>query len=247
MSVIHAVDKALDVLIAVSDGMGEPVSLSSVASATGIPPSSCAHILTTLKSRGFVTQISRSAGYVPGPYAYYIVRNGLFQQELVAICDPLLKWLNRRLQCSAYLTMLIGGKKFVIDYKENESSHFLTDGNFYIGNLFSSATGRAMLAGMSRSELDALLETTGLPADEAWPDVKNRSDLDRELKTIKSAGVAICENTDGHTIIGQKILGTSKICAIGIEIEAAPSQQRLAEAVAGLRTAVKEIQRRLQF
>ena len=93
---IQSVGRALDILMTVSDMRGEPVTLGTIAQKTGIHASTCAHLVQTLCEKGFLSQVSRTSGYILGAYAYYLTRYKTFHKELIETCNPALKWIQRR-------------------------------------------------------------------------------------------------------------------------------------------------------
>ena len=67
---IQSVNRALDILMCVSDNRGKAITISEIAEKTGLNQSTCCHIVETLSERGFLNKVSRSSGYVLGIYSY---------------------------------------------------------------------------------------------------------------------------------------------------------------------------------
>lgn len=93
---IGSVQKAIKILNTISEGKNSPVSLSNISKLTGINKSTCLHIISTLAVEGFVKQISHTLGYVLGPAAYCLSKHGRYDNELVSVCHPLIRWLNKK-------------------------------------------------------------------------------------------------------------------------------------------------------
>lgn len=179
---IQCVNRALDIMLCVSDMRGQPITISEISKKTGINESTCCHIIETLLHRGFVKQISRSAGYVLGIYSYTLTRYRDFHHALIITCSPILSWLERKTGYTVVLANLINGEKFVLSYSESPENTLKEKGDLYKGTLYDSATGRAMLATMSEKEIKKVVAKVGLPKDNEWPEVIDFDSLIKELK-----------------------------------------------------------------
>ena len=171
---IQSVSRALDILTIVSDAKGKPIKLNAIAEKAGLNGSTCTHLVQTLCEKGFLSQVSRSAGYVLGAYPYYLTRYRTFQRELINTCNPALRWIQRRTGHTAILAILVDVEKFVISYAEDGKDILHERGDLYRGNLYDSATGRAMLSAMRHTDLTQLVKKIGLPSEADWPGIAAR-------------------------------------------------------------------------
>lgn len=250
---IQSVSRALDILTVVSDMRGEPITLGAIAQKTGLNVSTCAHLVETMCQKGFLSQISRTSGYILGAYAYYLTRYKTYQKELVSTCNPALRWIQRHTGHTALLAVLVEGEKFVISYAEDSKDVLRERGELYRGSLYSSATGRAMLAGMRRTELLELVDKIGLPTQEDWPGVTSLQDLERKLRCISGERIVCIENhQDGiyDSIYGLRVSAPRiRNCAVGLHVRQdtplTAQQQKQFQDV--LTAGVREINRRLRF
>ncbi|UKI30498.1 MAG: helix-turn-helix domain-containing protein [Lentisphaeria bacterium] len=64
---MKTLQKALDLLELVSTRDGEAVTPKTASEKLGINQSSCVRLMQTLTDRGYLTQVSRRAGYTGGP------------------------------------------------------------------------------------------------------------------------------------------------------------------------------------
>ena len=250
---IQSVDRALNILMTVSDMRGEPVTLGIIAKRTGIHASTCAHLVQTLCEKGFLSQVSRSSGYVLGAYAYYLTRYKAFHKELVETCTPALKWIQKRTGHTALLAILVDGEKFVISYAEDSKNQLHERGELFRGNLYNSATGRAMLSTMSRTELNNLAQKIGLPKEEDWPGVNSLPALEKELRTLTDQKIVCIEDSSNgqyDSFYGISLraprLGN---CAVGLHVrqESAPMEEERLQTEKVLLAGAREINRRLRF
>ena len=250
---IQSVGRALDILMTVSDMRGNPITLGSISQKTGINVSTCAHLVQTLCEKGFLSQVSRSSGYILGAYAYYLTRYKTFHKELIETCNPALKWIQRRTGHTALLAVLVEGEKFVISYAEDSKYLLHERGELFRGNLYDSATGRAMLSTMRRTELAHLVQKIGLPSEADWPGIDSLNTLERKLRVFANEKIVCIENSNDNqydAIYGISIraprLGN---CAVGLHVhqEERPTEEERQQ-IRELRMAgVKEINRRLRF
>lgn len=250
---IQSVNRALDILTIVSDARGEPVTLSLIAQRAKLNTSTCAHLVKTLCEKGFLTQVSRSSGYILGAYAYYLTRYKTFQKELINTCNPAIRWIQRKTGHTALLAVLVEGEKFVISYSEESKDLLRERGELFRGNLYNSASGRAMLCAMRRSELAKLVERNGLPGEEDWPGIDSLETLEERLRRIAAEKVVCIERETGEGYDAQYGISirTPKTvnCAIGVHVrqERPPDRAEREQLLNILTAGARETNRRLRF
>lgn len=250
---IQSVDRALNILMTVSDMRGEPVTLGSISRKTGIHPSTCAHLVQTLCEKGFLSQVSRSSGYILGAYAYYLTRYKTFHKELIETCNPALKWIQKRTGHTALLAILVEGEKFVISYAEDSKHQLHERGELFRGNLYDSATGRAMLSTMHRSELVNLVQKIGLPKEKEWPGIDSLGTLEKELRALVNQKIVCIEsrtNQQYDALYGISLRAPRLVnCAVGLHVhqESTPSEEEREQIEKILLAGAREINRRLRF
>lgn len=250
---IQSVSRALDILTTVSDAKGKPVKLNTIAQKVGLNGSTCTHLVQTLCEKGFLSQVSRSAGYVLGAYPYYLTRYRTFQRELINTCNPALRWIQRCTGHTAVLAILLDAEKFVISYAEDGKEILQERGDLYRGNIYDSATGRAMLSAMRPADLAQLIHKIGLPREEDWPGIDSIETLKRNLRIIAANKIVCIENTaEGKydAIYGVAIRAPRmNNCAIGLHVRQAqpPTEEERNRFQQVLLSGAKEINRRLRF
>lgn len=250
---IQSVSRALDILTIVSDAKGKPIKLNAIAQKAGLNGSTCTHLVQTLCEKGFLSQVSRSAGYVLGAYPYYLTRYRTFQRELINTCNPALRWIQRRTGHTAILAILVDVEKFVISYAEDGKDILHERGDLYRGNLYDSATGRAMLSAMRHTELTQLVKKIGLPSQNDWPEIDSLETLERNLRIIAANKIVCIENiVDGKydAIYGVSIRAPRmNNCAIGLHVrqDHPPTEEERSRYRDALLSGAKEINRRLRF
>ena len=243
---IKSVEKAAKILIALSNTNDMPMRLSTIAENTNLNKSTCVHILNTLCSLNFVQKISRNEGYQLGPYIYYLARDGKYRKELVSICDPIMKWLYKKTGQTVLLTILYDKYELIIHYLEGEKKLDVKKYQMIVGNIYSTATGRLVLAHQSKRDILEYVKNEGLPLKNQWPEV---TDIDSLLKLLRSindnAYVRVIMNNDEVGYACGLYDGKKHIAALGMATKGLlPNED---EIVCLLRKATKEINRHLTF
>ncbi len=249
---IQSVERALDIMMCISDKHGRPATISEISETTHLNKSTCCHIIDTLVERGFLDQVSRSSGYVLGVYAYNLTRYKDFQRDLIFTGMPILRWMQSKCGSTTILANLINGDKFVLCYSENPDNPLKDRGDIYKGTLYDSATGRAMLSTLKTKELKAIVERIGLPKPEEWKNIYTFEKLEEELNKIsKQKIVKVQVESKGYFCrIATPFLGPrNERFALGIELkkESRPTTTELEYIDKILITGVNEIKRRMKF
>lgn len=250
---IQSVNRALDILMCVSDNRGKAITISEIAEKTGLNQSTCCHIVETLSERGFLNKVSRSSGYVLGIYSYTMTRYRDFHRDLIFACTPILRWLQNKTGYTTLLTNLIDGEKFVLRYVDSTENPLKDRGVLYKGTLYDSATGRAMLCSMKQKELKKIVDKVGLPLPEEWEGINSVEDLEKKLnETAKDPVVKVIFKDENFIYCKFAVAFTGKKAerfAIGLELKKkeAPDESEIRMIEENMLLAIKEIRRRIQF
>ncbi|MCI2418360.1 IclR family transcriptional regulator [Saccharopolyspora sp. K220] len=158
---IESVDNALRVLLLL--GERPSVRLTEVSQLLGVASSTAHRLLAMLQFRGFVRQDSETRSYIPGPTLDGIAMGVLRRLDVRARAHPVLERLNAELDETVHLGRLEGRDVHFID--SIESSRALRVGGRLGRSIPAHCTsnGKAMLAGMSDAELQALYPNERLP------------------------------------------------------------------------------------
>jgi IclR family KDG regulon transcriptional repressor len=253
---IKSVKKATEILTVISDAQNQPVNLESIAAKTKLNKSTCVHILSTFCETGFVQRISHREGYKLGPLAYYLTRYGRFQQELIQVCHPVIKWLNQQINQTTLLTIICEDRKFIIYYIEGKKKLAAKKSEMILGDIYATATGRVLMAYMSKREVTELCNKRGFPSAGQWPEAKSMEELFKILAQIRRDGYVFVRRKLGegyelgyaceiHDEI--KSLGAVGV-AVSAENGAGRSDAVLHQLIINkLRICSREINRRIRF
>ena len=246
---IKSVKKAMDILTILSANAEEPITLGELAEQTGLNKSTCAHIVDTLCESMYVERVSRTKGYRLGPWAYMLSRYGRYQNALVTIAIPVLKWLQAKTGATVFISVICNGKKYIVYHIDKANILPMSDGSIIQGNLEATATGQLLMTHMDTESLRHALSRRGEEGDIA----KIPGDLNEKFKKIRSQGYAYCavptDEPEPHQSYAFGVTdGTKIIAALGILY---PDSMNTAEYRAAVlkhgRTAANEISRRLEF
>jgi DNA-binding IclR family transcriptional regulator len=243
------------IISAVADGKGEPVSLGEIAKRTEMPSSTVAHFVSTLTSDGYLIKVSRKSGYVIGPSLHYLTRYGIYEADLVSTCRPIMRWIERTTHATAVLSVIKSGRKFIIDYADNEQKLFAEHTRMRMGDIYRTATGRAILAEMRRDELEDIYSRLGNPEADHWSEVTSFETLTAELSRIRRERIVVTQRATGEgeknaAGYGRALFRDGRcVGAVGIAVRdpGAITPERDAELRAALTKAAREIDRRLAY
>lgn len=249
---IQSVHKAMRILSVIANGKSAPVSLARIAQETGWPKPTCAHIVETLCQDGYVQRVSHSEGYRLGPALYHLTRYGRYDEELISLCHPVLKWMERTAQATAMLAVVENGQKFIIDYVDTEPKMFPEYQQIRKDDLYRTASGRVILSRMDRAQAEEIYRQYGAPPPGAWDGVTSWDSLCRELERIRSQPTASVQNASTTGIACALMHGSVCLGAVGLgwlhdslTEEALRVQRRRAEQT--LLRGTREIERRLSY
>ncbi len=201
---IGSVQKAVKMLNTISEGKNRPVSLLHISNVTGINKSTCSHIISTLVAEGFIKQISHSKGYVLGPAAYCLSRHGKYNEELTTVSHPLMRWLHKKTGYTVILAVVESGKKYTIDYIDTKSEILPELSAIMPDDIYRTASGRIIMANMSKSDVLSVFEKNGIPPKGHWDNVSSFEELEKNLSEIDKDSVAktLFTREDGKILLG---------------------------------------------
>src|SRR5271165_6377490 len=124
---VAAVDRGADLLLRVLESE-EPVALSELASASGIPKSTASRLLGALERRGLVEQDGARGRLRPGPAILRVAERGMLQRNLVELARDSLDALSR--ESGETINLAVPGRAGVEHVAQVESRRFLGAGQW---------------------------------------------------------------------------------------------------------------------
>lgn len=201
--IIGSVQKAMHILKTISNEQNKPISHSSICQKTGYNKSTCSHILSTLLAEGFIKKTANNR-YVIGPETYCLSRYGRYDNDFVTLCHPVMKWLHKKTGHTIILSVVQGGKKFIIDYINENSEIFLQDYEIRPDDLYRTASGRIIMANMDTFEIQNIFHVQGCPNEREWDNINSFDDLLVKIRQIDKKGTtsAYCDIGGGTIHLG---------------------------------------------
>lgn len=244
---INSVQKAMNIMAIISDGGGSAVTLSEIARITGYPKPTCSHILETLCYDGYTEKVSHTAGYIIGPATYCLTRYGRYEEELISICRPVLRMMEKRLGQTVLLTVIQSEKRFIIEAADSVHKIFTNNETIREGEIYSTATGRAILAQADSETLEKVFLRYGAPKNDEWADVTDFDSMINALKELRKSDIVIKENINGSHSFARAIFRDMEcVGAIGFS-NIIKNDEHKKSLCRFLTSGCKEIQRRLNF
>ena len=247
---IKSVKKAMDILTILSANAENPITLGELAEQTGLNKSTCAHIVDTLCESLYVERVSRTKGYRLGPWAYMLSRYGRYQNTLVTIAIPVLKWLQAKTEATVFISVICNGKKYIVYHIDKANILPMSDGSIIQGNLEATATGQLL---MTHMDSESLRHALSRREDAEDGPLQIPQELNEKFKKIRSQGFAYCAVPAGEQEPHQSYAfgvtdGSKVIAALGILYPDSMNTSEYRNSVLKYgRTAASEISRRLEF
>lgn len=143
---IESIDRALQLLTAMMDAGGQPLSLAELTERVGIAKPTCYRALSTLKLRGFVEQDVETGQYRLGPMAMRMGETFAGTRNLAGALHPVLVRLSRATGELVHLGVLSGDRMLYIDKVEPERAIRVWSAIGQTVPVATSALGRAVLS-----------------------------------------------------------------------------------------------------
>lgn len=179
---IQVIVRAIDMLEFVSRQDNKPVQLIKIAENAGLSQPTCANIVKTLVSKGFLENVSRKEGYILGVNAYRLTGNVEYSQNLITASTDLIQDLVNTLNETCLLGILKNNKRVVIN--EIHANNDLQVKTKPEAPVYETASGRLLMAFLSEKELNQLIANIGLPGASVWPGIKSKTQLIKALEQI---------------------------------------------------------------
>ena len=192
---INSVHKAMNILSIISDAENKPVTLTEISQKSGINASTCAHIISTLSEDGYVERVSHREGYILGPETYILTRFGQYDNELINICNPVMRWLKKRHDYTITLAGIRHFTKFNIHRLDKNHPVITSKQGFMHDEIYVTATGKILLVNMGEMELKELYEKI----KDSDRDIPSYEVLKKELASISKKEILYVAGGESST------------------------------------------------
>ena len=199
---IQVLDRAMRVMELLGENQKAEYPLSEIAETLSIDKGTCARIMKTLASRGFVQQEAPRSGYQIGYKLYHLTGQSVDNSFLTKIARKDIEDLGRKLNETALLSVTRNDKRIVLYSTVPERTYVIRTN--MERNLYSVCAGRVILAHYTPSHMEKCIGRLGLPSKEEWPEIYSsgnpQRDLMNSLTDIRQKGYDILD--DRHGIVG---------------------------------------------
>lgn len=253
---IKSVQKATKLLSILSESYESPVTLKELSERADINKSTCSHIISTLENEGYVVKISHSKGYILGPAAYCLSRYGRYNNELISVCQPIMKYLYKNLGYTVVLSVIEGDTKYIIDCID-DGTVFSKKAKIRTDEIYRTATGRAILCNLSKEGIYQVYKKYGAPKKEDWDGITCFEELFEATQKLKKNNcfktrVVSRNNQKVHIGYGVPIYrNIGCIGSVGVAVNLNINEEKSfgdeAKIIKLLEKGAKEIKRRLSY
>lgn len=122
-----AIDRGAELLVRVLES-DEPVALTDLASASGIPKSTASRLVSALERQGLVAQDGERGRLRPGPAILRVAERGLLERSVVELAGPALDALSAA--SGETINLAISTRHGVEHVAQADSTHFLGVGQW---------------------------------------------------------------------------------------------------------------------
>jgi DNA-binding IclR family transcriptional regulator len=122
-----AIDRGADLLVRVLESE-QPVALSELATASGIPKSTASRLVSALERRGLLVQDGERGRLRPGPAILRVAERSLLERSVVDVARPTLDALGSA--SGETINLAVPARDGVEHVAQVESSHFLGAGQW---------------------------------------------------------------------------------------------------------------------
>ncbi len=186
---VQSLSRALNILT-ILGGSGTPMCLTAVAEAAGLSPSTAHRLLTTLEQERYVRFERGKRGWSIGLQAYMTGINFLKTRSLVDAARPRMRRLMEDISEVVSLAVEENGEAVylhrVTGPRMAQAAVPVTERTL----LHCSAVGKALLAGMAETRVQAILTERGM-RQFTRTTVSSLPALRQELTVIRSRGYAV--------------------------------------------------------
>jgi len=224
-------DTAVEKTLAVLEALADHSRITDIARVTGLPKSTVHRLLQAMVDRGFATP--GSDGYLTGPRVLALAGKVLRPIDTVERARPSLRALQESTSCTVHLAVLFGDELVYVDKIEADKPYRMASRLGMSLPAHGTAIGKAVLASLSTSELDAFLARTGLPGRTPHT-ITSAPRLNAQLTRVRRSRFALDdeENEVGVRCVGSAIRDHSGTVIGGLSASSLAMEHSLPELIA---------------
>ena len=152
---IQSIIKAMNIIEFLAMNPHREVPLKEIANALDMDHATCANIIKTLASRGYVQQSAPRCGYKFGYMFYKLTGTAMVHEELTKIAREDVEKLGRETNESAILSIIKNDKRIVLFYTSPDRELIVRTN--VDKSVYSANTGRVILANYTQDHLEKFI------------------------------------------------------------------------------------------
>jgi len=191
---IQVIHRAFDILEYVANDPERPKLLGEIARDIGLNAGTCANIVKTLLTRGYLEKLELQKGYLPGKKMQTLGSNAVYKQDLIEASDEEMLKLSKKIQENVLIAVLRGDTRIIVHhhiYKQLVQATTQEEKKAY-----DSSTGRLLIALQNDDFQNKFILKYGLPNVSVWPEASTQKKFNACIKKIREDGYALIECTD---------------------------------------------------
>lgn len=182
---VEAVPRLLERISRLLTYLGEnpEASLSDIAAAVALSPATTSRQLHALHHLGWVDRRGDRGLWRIGPRLHALMAGAPYRKRLIAAARPELHALSARIQAPVILAGLVRSRRqIIIEARPSGSSKLpLSEQE----DLYSTATGRILIAYLPARPRQRLIDRLSLPRPDAWSGIATRRELQNAFAQIR--------------------------------------------------------------
>jgi DNA-binding IclR family transcriptional regulator len=181
------VERTLDFLELFAD-QKRTLSLSDIARLLKLPASSCHDVLQALRDRGYIYELAPRAGYYPTRRLLDLGTTIAANDPVTLRADMLLRAMRDSIDETVALAKVDGwDATYLLTFEPSHPLQFLNRVGDHVRNLHATSGGKAILAGLSKSDLEACLQSIKLEPV-TGKSITSTADLHKDIEAGRKRG-----------------------------------------------------------
>ncbi|TDB67404.1 IclR family transcriptional regulator [Arundinibacter roseus] len=195
---IQVIHRALDLMELIAMDPQKPKPLGELADSLGLNHGTCANILKTLVTRGYIEQLGAKKGYILGSKSYVLTGNDAYHKDLMEASQQAMDELTRLTNENCLLAILKDSQRLIVyrTFAEQDLQVRTSEEK----PAYESASGRMLLAMLPAETIERFILKFGLPTDNAWPEVHSKEELFAALSLIQREEFALQTISNRHIV-----------------------------------------------
>lgn len=243
----NAIVKAITLLTALRRSKGGG-SARELAASTGIPRSTAQRILVTLADTGMVVQDQTDLRYRIGPHALWVGLGYRETMDMVSLARPIMAQLRDLTGETVGLCIAVGDARLYIEEVQSRSGLRYASELGRLYPIWSGASGRVLMSGLSDEEIDRVLRNETLSGE-----VEHPLRLEDNLKAIHRAreegfSTAVDETIDSSSSVAVPVTDASQATVAALSLSGPQTRltlERMLEFLPAVRESANELSRLL--